>query len=288
MIPNKLIIKNHIVHHATIDYYPDGQRNITLDLQYYDAKTPIEIHAQIKNWADLELLFCSIWALRKNDRVILKLKLFYLFGQRSDRAFLPGQCNYIIDTILRAIISISSIPRNGIEIFAPHNRYLLESIGITSLLYHTAEIQELKKDAVLIGADSNSGVECHFDKKRKILHSDPGKDITITMSKELRHYLKEGDIFNDPSSPIMIVDDLCDGGGTFIEIAKILKEEFPERELYLFVAHGIFSKGFIELFKYYKKIFTTNSFQDFPQDAKTEYQKSMYISKDILHVIEVI
>jgi ribose-phosphate pyrophosphokinase len=43
--------------------------------------------------------------------------------------------------------------------------------------------------------------------------------------------------------PILIVDDICDGGRTFIELAKVLREYGPS-QITLYVTHGIFSKGF--------------------------------------------
>lgn len=41
---------------------------------------------------------------------------------------------------------------------------------------------------------------------------------------------------------ILIVDDICDGGATFIEIAKQLKEREVSK-IALYITHGIFSKG---------------------------------------------
>lgn len=41
----------------------------------------------------------------------------------------------------------------------------------------------------------------------------------------------------------LIVDDICDGGATFIEIAKKIREEFKNPYIVLFVTHGLFSKG---------------------------------------------
>ena len=41
---------------------------------------------------------------------------------------------------------------------------------------------------------------------------------------------------------ILIVDDICDGGKTFIELAKTLWKYNP-KEITLYVTHGIFSKG---------------------------------------------
>lgn len=59
---------------------------------------------------------------------------------------------------------------------------------------------------------------------------------------------------------LLVVDDICDGGSTFIEIAKALKEHAPA-VLNLFVTHGIFSKGTECLLDAgYHNIFTTNSY----------------------------
>jgi ribose-phosphate pyrophosphokinase len=67
------------------------------------------------------------------------------------------------------------------------------------------------------------------------------------------------------------VDDICDGGRTFIEISKAL--DGYQGELYLFVTHGIFSKGFEELFKHFTKIYTTNSIKDIEQSDKLKQYK---------------
>ena len=57
---------------------------------------------------------------------------------------------------------------------------------------------------------------------------------------------------------IIVVDDICDGGRTFVEIAK---EAYKKRafSMDLLVTHGIFSKGMDELSKYYNRIFTSDS-----------------------------
>ena len=60
---------------------------------------------------------------------------------------------------------------------------------------------------------------------------------------------------------IVIVDDICDGGGTFVGLAEELKKKNAGK-LYLAVSHGIFNKGF-EVLNCFDGIFTTNSFKDF-------------------------
>jgi ribose-phosphate pyrophosphokinase len=63
-----------------------------------------------------------------------------------------------------------------------------------------------------------------------------------------------------PNGRYIIVDDICDGGGTFIGLAKtILANSNPSLDL--FVSHGIFSKGVKELNEIFDKIYTTDSFR---------------------------
>lgn len=55
----------------------------------------------------------------------------------------------------------------------------------------------------------------------------------------------------------VVVDDICDGGGTFIALGKVIKPQYDK--CILMVTHGIFSKGLEELSKYYDRILSTNS-----------------------------
>ena len=45
----------------------------------------------------------------------------------------------------------------------------------------------------------------------------------------------------------VIVDDICDGGRTFTEIAKVLKTKNPDNKVILMVTHCFFTKG-LEVF----------------------------------------
>lgn len=57
----------------------------------------------------------------------------------------------------------------------------------------------------------------------------------------------------------LIIDDICDGGATFISIANDLNARFINPEISLFVTHGIFSKGLKPLADVGIKAYTTNS-----------------------------
>lgn len=59
----------------------------------------------------------------------------------------------------------------------------------------------------------------------------------------------------------LIVDDICDGGATFIGLAEELKKKNAGK-LYLAVSHGIFSKGLSALTEHFDHIYTTDSFNN--------------------------
>ena len=57
-------------------------------------------------------------------------------------------------------------------------------------------------------------------------------------------------------SKMLIVDDICDGGGTFTGLAR----EFPEDvDLHLWTTHGIYSKGVAPLAEHFSHIYCTDS-----------------------------
>jgi len=62
---------------------------------------------------------------------------------------------------------------------------------------------------------------------------------------------------------LLVVDDICDGGGTFKGLAAAMFTEdrapIPKERLALYVTHGVFSKGAETLGKVFSAIYTTDS-----------------------------
>lgn len=56
----------------------------------------------------------------------------------------------------------------------------------------------------------------------------------------------------------LVVDDICDGGGTFLGLGEVLRDRGVKR-LGLYITHGLFTKGLDDLFKVYDYIYTTDS-----------------------------
>lgn len=80
------------------------------------------------------------------------------------------------------------------------------------------------------------------------------------------HEIRSSDIMAMMTKPapynFLIVDDLCDGGATFISVAKLINQEYGAyvNKIDLFVTHGVFSRGREHLLNNgITNVFTTNS-----------------------------
>lgn len=285
-------LRNGKANNIQVITYPDGQHNVKIKLDEFNVKHPVIIHCSIKNFEELEILLCIIWAFRQHDFFIAEIHFMYLFGLRSDRAFDPGMPNYLKD-VLGPIIKDLNIP--NISFLCPHNKnainnflgicnphiiYTNESVNGQEIFTHlqplcekVVSFVELFKKAIFIGGDESSGITFQDGE----LYNPVNLSFKKIRDKEIiKIHLDEYtiDIINNYSlnTPIVIVDDLCDAGGTFIAEAKYLKELFPLKNLYLFVAHGLFTKGVDIVAEHFDMIFTTNSYQDINHPKVYQYR----------------
>lgn len=65
----------------------------------------------------------------------------------------------------------------------------------------------------------------------------------------------------------LIIDDICDGGATFVKVAEAIRKLAPNAQVTLFVTHGIFSKG--KRLEGIDEIITTNSL---PRNSTALYE----------------
>lgn len=268
-----------------ISKFPDGQQQVTiLDIDYIkNSKSyqggiiPIQIKSRLNNWLDLELITCAVASLRELDVKEIHLYVPYIVGARSDRKFEEGGNNYLKDVIC-PIINLLNL--NSVTCIDPHSDVLeacikgfrkqsneeLVRFTIKDLCGFTHGKNPKVDDFILISPDAGASKKIY-----KLAEQIGYKGDIITCSKDRD---KEGKLTKtvvpayDTGPLIMkdyiIIDDICDGGATFINIAKELKKLYNCNHIYLIVTHGIFSNGFEELSKYFDGIYCTNSYKDIP------------------------
>lgn len=69
--------------------------------------------------------------------------------------------------------------------------------------------------------------------------------------------LKGFDIVVNEGTHYIVIDDICDGGGTFVGLGELIRAQGAFADLY--VTHGIFSKGTDALKEIYKNVYTTDT-----------------------------
>lgn len=98
----------------------------------------------------------------------------------------------------------------------------------------------------------------------------------------------------NPEDDILIIDDICVGGRTFLDLADLITSQKVEKpgKRYLAVSHGVFSNGFIELSKRFDRIFTTNSRVDkwpgvFYRESRIDEPLKRIDISDFITIVEV-
>ena len=263
-----------------ISRFPDGQQSITLDMVDADLpnKITVSITSRLNSFKDLEIIISANQALREFSYVEnVKLNVPYFLGARSDRKFEAGTSNYL-KTVICPIINAQNFSR--VTVLDPHSDVLEACLNN----YHKHSNHRLVKDA-LTKIDNKDGAQSRiclvspdagaykkiFDVAKEfkidnIITASKVRDVKT--GKILRTEIPTLDQHNDIK--YVIIDDICDGGRTFIELAKAIKGSRPTAKVYLIVTHGIFSAGFKELSQYFEGIYTTNSYRDV---ADNEYEE---------------
>lgn len=260
-----------------ISKFPDGQQQITIigfkegdSFKWEDPLLayPITIKSRLNSFKDLELIICTKKALDYLGFNNINLYIPYFLGCRSDRKFEDGSNNYLKDVICPIINSLNF---DSVTVMDPHsdvleaclNNFKKQSLGY---FYDWCYREMGSKDFVLISPDGGS-LKKIYKVAEQIRYK--GDIITCSKSRDKDGGLTETKVpikYNHwkENESIIIVDDICDGGRTFINIAKEIKlKDIDNRvKLYLIVTHGIFSSGNEELEKYFDYIYCTNSYKD--------------------------
>jgi ribose-phosphate pyrophosphokinase len=254
--------------------YPDGQVDVMLSMDYeLEDKEPaafyLAVDATLASWEDLQIIACVNSVIsRKYPDYKKVLNLRYLIGARSDRRFSKDGTHYLRDIIAPII---NHFGFDEVRLFDPHSDVSLgvieKSINDISLyrnfLDHVFfQLREVDKKIVIVTPDAGA---------YKKVNSQIGKELLIKRELEVvscykSRDLKTGEItgidvpkYDWEGKKVLIIDDICDGGRTFIELGEALGKA-GANDINLCVTHGIFSKGVEVLEPYFKSIFTSDSF----------------------------
>lgn len=286
MIYFRLLTSDGVSHEtpATLFQYPGGELHLqNLSANRDSATIWIADVRASHDSLDTDLTHAHMFANVAHQRQApFVLMLPYLPGARSDRGEPMGAAVY--SERVRAmnpqqIIGIDAHSHIIERHLDPGDTGKLTVLDPLPLLLNA--LHDVKYDGVISpdkGAVERAeytakqlGIDCyHADKEREF---STGKILSIKLRDKL-----------PPSGKYLIVDDICDGGGTFMGLAKAT--ELPKAQLGLWITHGIFSGNAVKLRDFYGRIMTTDSHAghnnfgdaDIPVDQTFGRQASIHIA----------
>lgn len=256
-----------------ISRFPDGQQQVFVDPSFYSEDIKgVVIKSRLNNFSDLELIICAKKSLQCQG-ILGNVHLYvpYFLGSRSDRCFILGENNYLRDVICPIINSLNF---DSVTVVDPHSDVLEACLNNfmkkdnEQVVRHALFNFKLPPNSdkyILISPDAGANKKIYklaeqIGYKGDIITCSKSRDVEGKLSKTIVP-LKLADCYKDKD--YIIIDDICDGGRTFINIANELQSLIGKKsKLYLIVTHGVFSKGFAELSKYFDGIYCTNSYKD--------------------------
>ncbi len=239
-----------------LGHFPDG--TLLLRQKCPDKELPAVITWNYENNEEMVALLFLVKHLRAHGIERISLSLPYLPNARQDRVkteedvfTLKYFAQFLNDlhfdkvTVLDPHSSVSEALIDHLEIIQP-TAYLFEiqkRIGFDDLMAFYPDEGAMKRYSGMLSLPYAFGIKKRDWATGKIL----GLDVA-------------GETTRIPESRILIVDDICSRGGTFLHSAKKLRE-LQAKEIYLFVSHcentildgELLESGLIN------RVFTTNS-----------------------------
>ena len=233
--------------------FPGGEPHIKLDLNGISADSEVDIHMLVRNSNEFMILCMAISALKSSGISCINLFIPYFPGARQDRISQNGEA---LSVKVYAQI-INSFNLNSVTVTNPHSDVttaLLDNCFVYEDFDDVADIilqiTEAGEEFVIISPDAGALKKTH--QLAKYLENDYSflnfeivgcSKVRNTTTGKLSGFNIKSDDLNGKTC--IIVDDICDGGGTFLGIAAELNK-LNAGNLHLYTTHGIYSNNAID------------------------------------------
>lgn len=207
----------------------------------------INIDADINSSDDLMTLLMLTDAIRRIDTSArITLGMPYLPYARQDRVMVPGESLSI--KVFTSIINAQNYAE--VMVWDAHSDVGVALIDrcVNVPQYALVRTGNVDEKTILVSPDAGAEKKIFSFAKEfgfagviragKVRDVSTGKIMSTEVNWPTAGYKTDRDF--------MIVDDICDGGGTFIALAEVLRPRTTGK-IKLLITHGIFSKG-IEVF----------------------------------------
>lgn len=291
--------KDYKTFHNMIEYeyfvFKGGEPHIKLKNVYCDSGDVIEVIARLDSFEAVGKLLIAMNALKikLNDSCTsyprLSLVIDYFPGARQDRVMVSGEPftakvyaelinNLNFDMVIISDAHSDVTPALLNNCLNKDNHAFVYSVIRNIDPSLESKFLLISPDA---GANKKIGSLAKYISRFnpiEVIKCDKTRDITTGDITDFEVYADDLD-----GRDCLIVDDICDGGGTFLGLASKLKEKGAGK-LYLAVTHGIFSAGFKALNETFEMVYTTNSFKEYDKTWREAHHHHLGFSPKLIQL----
>lgn len=227
--------------------FPGGEVHVRLgDTEHYNKSSAATITALLHSSDNVMELLLQTDALRRAGWKDIDLVMPYVPYARQDRVMVAGEPLSV--KVFCDLINAQNY--RTVEIWDPHSDVtpaLLNNCKVVPQHVLIDDSLELvTEDTVLVCPDAGARKKTMLAAKalnlKNVVYADKKRDVEtgVITGTVLSGVPDDWSL----SSDHIIVDDIADGGATFLGLAKVLREAGVTGAIVLYVTHGIFSKGF--------------------------------------------
>lgn len=235
--------------------FPCGEAGIKIETNAFTFLADKDYTIQLlwEGDSDLMKLAQLVDALRNELAARITLSIPYFPYSRQDRRCFRGEGHAL--KVVGAFIN--SLDFDEVHTLDAHSYVLEAVVDRLKVIPQGVCAYNLPKHDILIAPDAGAA-------KKVLTHSQVTQLETVALTADKQRDSNGKIVSTILASPwqvadmsVCVVDDLCDGGATFIELGKVVKP-FKPRELNLYVTHGFFTKGLDALKEIYNNIYVHN------------------------------
>lgn len=239
----------------TLSRFPDGE--VQISLGDFSHKDQICVKCRITNAEELFIVTQVLDILDRHD-VYYDVNIFYLMGMRMDRVMdfnRPFTLKIVMDMLWHYNAS-------SIRVLEPHSEvYRRLNPRAEELLLSTKGLPPNWVNCQIVYPDKGASERYNFYYSRDLPVIQCSKERNVSTGKITSIKIDNPQDIKD--KPLLIIDDLCDGGGTFCGIAKAFEKVGVSKDrLNISVTHMVNAKGIENLSKHFNHVWFTNSYKD--------------------------
>ena len=245
--------------------FSDGEKHIKF-ITEINRKDSIKVICRITSMDELFILM-QVSDILNRMEVEWALVITYLMGMRMDRVMSFNEA-FSLKIVAK---TINDMHPDAVFVVEPHSDRTLKLINnSTPLMNHFAEaaMTDPEHNYMIVFPDAGAKLRYGEALENKVPMMTCHKKRDPATGKLSGFGIDNPEVLNEypECNAFFVIDDLCDGGGTFCGIADQLKELRPDFHRTLAITHAVAARGIYKVMDYYNDLFITNSYADWGND----------------------